>query len=148
MRRVEKAALGGAAVLIVICGVALVTAIRRPQLAFPSWLTALRPASARSATHGGDTAIAAGRRIFEQKGCVACHTTNGTPNVGPTLKGLYGSTVEFEDGSTRTADTAYLEEFIRNPNSRTIKGYRARMPKIELTDGELRQLVAYLQSLS
>ncbi|MBP1687275.1 MAG: cytochrome c oxidase subunit 2 [Deltaproteobacteria bacterium] len=148
MRRVEKAALSGAAVLIAIGSAALVTATSHEGITIPSWMTKLWPAAARPATRGGGTAISGGRRIFEQKGCVACHSTDGTPNVGPTLKGLYGSTVEFEDGSTRTADTTFLEEFIRDPRKRTIKGVRAIMPRTELTDEELRQLIAYLQSLS
>ena len=89
-----------------------------------------------------------GQQIFQQTGCGACHSTDGSPNVGPTLKGLYGSTVEFDDGSTRTADEAFLEEFINKPSKRAVKGFQSIMPAAELTGEQMRHLIAYLKSLS
>jgi cytochrome c oxidase subunit 2 len=32
----------------------------------------------------------AGKTLFAQKGCAACHTVDGAPGVGPTLKGVLG----------------------------------------------------------
>src|SRR5688572_583146 len=33
-------------------------------------------------------AVARGRRLVDQRGCLSCHTTDGGPSVGPTWKGL------------------------------------------------------------
>jgi cytochrome c oxidase subunit 2 len=34
-----------------------------------------------------------GIQLFQEKGCRACHSVDGTPLVGPTVKGLFGKTV-------------------------------------------------------
>ena len=33
-----------------------------------------------------------GAQLFQEKGCMACHSMDGTPRVGPSLKGLFGKT--------------------------------------------------------
>jgi cytochrome c oxidase subunit II len=122
--------------------------------AFQKWLKA-QPTftTAMAAPRGGGTAIggpdalpALGRALAQSKGCVACHTVDGNPGVGPTWKGLYGKTETMADGSTALVDEAYLKSFIRNPQARVVKGFAPIMPKIELTDDELAALVAYIQS--
>ena len=59
-----------------------------------------------------------GERLMTVKGCVACHTTDGTAMVGPSYKGLYGSqrTVVTE-GETRetVADDDYVRRSILEP---------------------------------
>jgi cytochrome c oxidase subunit II len=96
----------------------------------------------------GGTAEALGEQLFQQKGCGACHSTDGSASVGPTVKGILGKTVVLEDGSRRTADEAYLAEVIRNPNRLILKDYPPVMPSVPLTDQEVEALVEYLESLS
>jgi cytochrome c oxidase subunit 2 len=96
---------------------------------------------------GGDARVQQGRALADSKGCVACHTIDGSPRVGPTWKGLHGKTETMADGSTALVDEAYLRSFIRDPQARHVKGFPPVMPKIELTDEELAALVAYIQSL-
>ncbi|MBT2336001.1 cytochrome c oxidase subunit II [Variovorax paradoxus] len=103
------------------------------------------PAGAVAA--GGGARIEQGRALADAKGCVACHTIDGSPRVGPTWKGLHGKTETMADGSTALVDEAYLRSFIRDPQARHVKGFPPVMPKIELTDEELAALVAYIQSL-
>jgi cytochrome c oxidase subunit II len=95
--------------------------------------------------------VARGKRYAAQYGCTGCHSIDGKTLVGPTWKGLYMSKVEFVNGSTATADDAYLKAFILNPNARQIKGFPAGvMPAnfeqiikpVELTD-----IVEYIKSL-
>jgi cytochrome c oxidase subunit 2 len=88
-----------------------------------------------------------GRALADSKGCVACHTIDGSARVGPTWKGLYGKTETMSDGSTALVDEAYLRSFIRNPQARNVKGFPPVMPRLELSDDELSALVAYIQSL-
>lgn len=97
---------------------------------------------------GGDAAkISQGQALSQSKGCVACHTVDGSPRVGPTWKGLYGKQETMKDGSTALVDEAYLRSFIRDPQAREVKSFQPIMPRIELSDEELAALVAYLQSL-
>lgn len=103
------------------------------------------PAGAMAA--GGDARVQQGRALAESKGCVACHTIDGSPRVGPTWKGLYGKTENMADGSTALVDEAFLRSFIRDPQARHVKGFPPVMPKVELTEEELAALVAYIQSL-
>jgi cytochrome c oxidase subunit 2 len=130
------------------------------EAAFRNWLgkqptfaaSMTKTSTAAGATAGAapgtaaDDKLALGKALSQSKGCVACHSTNGAPGVGPTWKGLYGKTETFADGSTAKVDEAYLKDFIRNPTARVVKGFAPIMPKIEMTDGELAALVAYIES--
>ena len=120
--------------------------------AFQQWLkqqptfaaTLAGPSAATGAT--GDALPVQGRALAQSKGCVACHSVDGNPGVGPTWKGLFGKTEVMVDGSTALVDEAYVKEFIRNPQARAVKGFAQVMPKIELTDDELAALAAYIRS--
>jgi cytochrome c oxidase subunit 2 len=120
--------------------------------AFDAWLQA-QPTFAALRTKATPTAAAGGaepgrgRAVAEAKGCVACHTIDGSTGVGPTWKGLYGKTETMKDGSTALVDDAYLRRFIRNPQERGVKGFPPIMPKIELSDDELAALVEHIRSL-
>ena len=47
---------------------------------------------------GGPDLATLGRGVAERRQCVACHTFDGQPHVGPTWSGLYGSTRTLADG--------------------------------------------------
>lgn len=89
-----------------------------------------------------------GRQIAEAKGCLSCHSTDGSANAGPTWKGLYGKTETLADGRTVNVDDAYLKESVRNANAAIVKGAAAVMPSYNLSDAELDALVAYTKELS
>lgn len=88
-----------------------------------------------------------GRQLADSKGCVACHTIDGSPRVGPTWKGLYGKNETMADGSTEKVDEAYLRNFILDPQAKRVKGFQPVMPRLPLTDEEVSALVAYIQTL-
>jgi len=96
---------------------------------------------------GADARVEQGRALAQSKGCVACHTIDGSARVGPSWKGLYGKTETMTDGSTARVDEDYLRSFIRDPQARQVKGYPPVMPRLEVSDEELAALVAYIQSL-
>lgn len=104
------------------------------------------PAAAAAAPERGD-AVATGQRLFAEKGCVACHTIDGSPGVGPTLKALLGREESLADGTTVVVDETFIEEQIRFPNKRPIKGFPPIMPALPLTDAEVEALVAYVKTL-
>jgi cytochrome c oxidase subunit 2 len=124
------------------------------QKSLPTFAEALAaataPPEAAAAGAPGSEAqavVAKGRMLADSKGCMACHTVDGSPRVGPTWKGLYGKTETMSDGATAQVDEAYLRAFIRDPQARTVKGFAPVMPRIELSDEELSALVGYIQSL-
>ena len=59
----------------------------------------------------------------EGLGCVACHSLDGAPGVGPTWQGLYGRQEELEDGGTVTVDDPYITTSIIDPNAQITAGY-------------------------
>jgi cytochrome c oxidase subunit 2 len=117
------------------------------QAALPTFAKTQVKAPAAPPGAGADARLEQGRALSESKGCVACHTIDGSARVGPTWKGLYGKTETMVDGSTAQVDEAYLRSFILNPQARQVKGFAPVMPKLELTDEELAAIVAYIQSL-
>jgi cytochrome c oxidase subunit 2 len=91
-----------------------------------------------------------GRKVLEDKGCLGCHTIDGTKKVGPTLKGLYGSTVEVMTGGkerTITADEDYLKRSIEDPGADIVKGYPPIMPKLDVTAEEVEEIIEYVKGL-
>jgi len=88
--------------------------------------------------------------LYEVKGCVACHSADGSPRVGPTFKGLLGKKEEVTSGGkkeTAVVDEAFIRKFISEPNVVHIEGYPPIMPKISMTNEELTALVDYIKSL-
>jgi cytochrome c oxidase subunit 2 len=90
-----------------------------------------------------------GKELAEKSGCLACHTTTGAPLVGPTWKGLYGSTVTLADDKTAAADENYLEESIVDPGAKIVKGFPNLMPayKQSLSRDDILAIIAYLKTL-
>jgi cytochrome c oxidase subunit 2 len=91
-----------------------------------------------------------GLEILLTKGCLGCHTTDGTKKVGPTFKGLYGRKVTvMTNGKERTltADETYIERSVRDPGADVVKGFPDIMPKLPVTDEELKEIVDYLETL-
>lgn len=96
---------------------------------------------------------AAGRTLFEEMQCNACHRVDSTalqPSTGPVLEGLYGNTVTLQNGRELVADVQYLRESILYPQNKLVRGYPPIMPTFQgqISEDELLQLIAYLKSLS
>lgn len=109
----------------------------------PTFATSMDPAAAAP---GGDL-LARGRALSASKGCVACHSIDGKPGIGPTWKDLFGKTETMESGAKELVDDAFLRGFIKDPKARDVKGFPNVMPQVPVTDEELDALVAYIKSL-
>ena len=96
---------------------------------------------------GDMTPIELGSYLYSQKTCVACHSVDGSPGVGPTFLNLYGSTHGLADGSTVTVDEEYLRSSILQPMAQITEGYQPVMPVIPLEDDEVVALIEYIKSL-
>ncbi len=111
------------------------------QRDFDNWL---------SGNVSGQTPVAAGQDLFENKlGCASCHA-GGKDQRGAVLEGLFGSQVKLTNGQTVTADEEYIRNSILNPSGQIVEGYQPIMPtfKGQVTEEQLVQLVAYVKSLS
>ena len=49
--------------------------------------------------------------------------------------------------TTVTADSDYLRRSITDPGAQVVAGYGPTMPTVEVTDAQLEELVAFIQSL-
>lgn len=97
---------------------------------------------------------ASGQRIATRMGCLGCHSVDGSVvgRVGPSWKGLAGSTRGFSNGGTAVADAAYLRRSILTPAAEVVAGFEqsdAGMPSYAgaLTDADIEALVLFIQSL-
>jgi cytochrome c oxidase subunit 2 len=92
-----------------------------------------------------------GQQVAQSAGCLACHTVDGSPSVGPTWQGLFGSTETLADGSTVQVDEQYLHESIVDPNAKIVEGFApGLMPQDyeqSLTEQEIQAIIEYIKSL-
>ena len=94
--------------------------------------------------------IEKGQQIYKSRNCIGCHSTNGNPGIGPSLKGIYGSRRKFIKGRPRIADENYLRDATLNSNQQIVKGYTyGIMPTFQgqLKEEELIALIEYMKSL-
>lgn len=129
---------------------AQVIALEEPE--WNAWLAGKDVGGVGSAGAQGSAQVSLpdrGKAVFEAKGCVACHSVDGTPKVGPTLKGIYGHAVELADGTKVTVDDNYIRQSIEKPNAQIVKGFQPVMPAFQgmLKEEELTSVISYIKSL-
>ena len=90
----------------------------------------------------------AGREITRTNGCSACHGRNGDGGPGPAFTGLFGSSVELDDGTTVVADADYLFRSVREPGAQVVAGYGFPMPENDLSDAEIESVITYIEELA
>jgi cytochrome c oxidase subunit 2 len=106
-------------------------------------------AQAAALASAGKPDAGRGQTLYQESGCKACHSLDGSKGVGPTWKGLFGSSVKLADGTSVNADVAYLTESIKLPGAKTVNGFPANaMPSFTfLTDGQVADLVEFIKTL-
>lgn len=90
-----------------------------------------------------------GLEVAAVAGCLRCHTTDGSPHLGPTWLGLYGREVALAGGGTAIADEAYLTESMMDPMAEIVAGFDPIMPTYQgvLGAGETAAIVSLIRSL-
>jgi cytochrome c oxidase subunit II len=90
-----------------------------------------------------------GERAAATQGCLRCHSIDGTPHIGPTWAGLFGSVVPLSSGETVIADGAYLTESIMDPMAKLHRGFPPLMPSYlgKIRPGEVAAILAFMRSL-
>ncbi len=130
------------------CGVdhSYMSAIIRvvPQAQYDKWIAALPVKKA-------DNSL--GLKALEKNGCTACHSIDGKKLVGPTFKGLYGSSVEVTSNGTIhkiVANDEYIKNSITDPNKDVVAGYPQGVMKSYkgiITDKDIEVINEYLKTL-
>ena len=103
-------------------------------------------APAGTSAGGGDAVR--GEQLARSTGCAGCHGQDFGGGAGPSLVGLAGAEVPLEDGTTVIADTAYLIRSIADPGAEVVADYNLRMPANNLSDAEIADVVAYIETLA
>lgn len=93
-----------------------------------------------------------GAELVQVKGCTACHSTDGTPKLGPTFKGVFGKKeTVIRDGKERelTVDEAFIRQTLLQPELDRVKGFPPIMPSQKglLKDKELDAIIEYIKTL-
>jgi cytochrome c oxidase subunit 2 len=95
------------------------------------------------------SALAAqGQAMSTDLGCVACHTVDGSPGVGPSWMGMWGRTETLNNGDTVVVDAAYFAESVRIPPRKLVQGYPNVMLPYFLEEEEINALMEYAKQLS
>jgi cytochrome c oxidase subunit 2 len=99
-------------------------------------------------TSGGGSMAERGAQLFTQLGCVTCHLGDGSGR-GPSLVGVFGSTVTLDNGTTVVADESYLRESILTSQAKTVAGYQQLMPTFQglVNENDMASLIEYIKSM-
>lgn len=95
-----------------------------------------------------------GERIYKMMGCMACHATDDSkvPKIGPSWRGIFGTTRDISKEPSVTVDEAYLRESILTPNAKVVKGFEkveAGMPPYAgvLSGAQIDSVILFIKSL-
>ncbi len=118
--------------------------IVEPFTAFDAWL------EEAALAEGKGSPVDYGRLLVEKKGCVQCHTTDGTPKLAPTFKGLFGHEVVLQGGEKVLVDENYVRQSMLDPASQVVAGFNPIMPPYQgrLKEKEVTALIEFIKSLS
>jgi cytochrome c oxidase subunit 2 len=116
-----------------------VAVVHPDQASFDAW--------AREGVAPAETLVDVGRRVFDEAGCIGCHSVDGEAGVGPSLKGIWGKREKLKGGATVVVDENYVRESILQPGAKLVNGYDDVMPPTPLEERDLLGVIAYLQSL-
>ena len=97
---------------------------------------------------GGDATK--GKALYTSLGCIGCHSLDGSKGTGPTFKGLAGRQTKLTDGTTVTADDAYLLESIEDPDKQIVAGFSPGIMSAVIKPGQVSQqdaadLIAFIK---
>ncbi|MCX6272874.1 MAG: cytochrome c oxidase subunit II [Bacteroidetes bacterium] len=102
----------------------------------------------------GNTKGQAGAMLIQSKGCIACHSVDGSRVVGPSFKGIFGEKVTvITAGAERTitVDEDYIRRSVLEPSADVVKGYRDGQMvsyRTELKDNQIKDIIEYIKTLN
>jgi len=127
--------------------------------AYEEWIT-MQKRGLQSARDVGDipsdavlargSLIENGRRLANVHGCLKCHSTDGSPHVGPTWVNMWGRKTTLQDGTTLVVDEGYMTESMMDPGAKVVAGFANVMPvyRGKLPAPDAAAIVEYIRSLT
>lgn len=96
------------------------------------------------------TPLQVGQMYVTKRGCLQCHTVDGSKLIGPSLKNVFGEEQLLTDGTKVVADENYIKESIYDPAAKIVAGYTPQMPsyKTSFKDRDIDAIITYLKSIS
>lgn len=117
---------------------------------YERWLDAARAPLALPGAKGDGQGLAErGRQIAAERGCLRCHSVDGSPFIGPTWANAFGRPRKTADGREIIVDEAYLTESMMDPRAVVAAGFQPVMPTYQgaLTPAETSAILEYIRSL-
>jgi cytochrome c oxidase subunit 2 len=128
-----------------------------PAAEFDEWIVQQRQGLAQAVdgapspdgVRPGSSLLDEGKRIAVEKGCMKCHSVDGTRHIGPTWLDLYRKTERLSTGKTVLADEGYLTKSMMDPAADLVAGYQDVMPTYQgqLSPPEAAAIVEFIKSL-
>jgi cytochrome c oxidase subunit 2 len=91
-----------------------------------------------------------GEKLYQQFGCLACHSVDGAVRAGPTWLGIYGKEEILSDGTAIIVDDAYLMKSILEPSEQIVQGYEnIVMPPTgqNMSEQQILDVIEFIKSL-
>ena len=106
---------------------------------YQTWLSGGAPEGSLAST---------GAKLFQDLACNTCHRPD-SQGRGPVLEGLFGRSIELQNGERITVDEAYVRESILTPAARVAAGFQPIMPAFQglVSEEQLLALIEYVKSL-
>lgn len=123
---------------------------RRPVL-FVFVLAATLFAAGVAVAAPGPPSAVRGQAVLEKKGCVACHSTDGTRRVGPSFRELFASKRRVVTGGAPrevVADDEYIARSLSDPDADLAEGFPRTMPRFDLPPDDVASIVLALRDMS
>jgi cytochrome c oxidase subunit II len=105
--------------------------------------------SDKAALDNNKSPLERGTAAYEKKGCVTCHSIDGSTRVGPSFKGTFGTKVTLNDGSVIDMDENYIRKSILAPQAQARPNFPPSMPSFEgqLKDDDIVGIIEFIKSL-
>jgi len=117
-----------------------------PEPVFTKWLAALPVKKVDDNNEG--------YIVLEKNGCFSCHSLEGSKLIGPSFKGIYGTTVEvITDGVKRkvVVDDDYITNSIYDPGKDVVVGFPQGLMKSYnglVKKNDIPKITEYLKTLA
>ena len=121
-----------------------------PAEDYARWLEGARaPLALPGAKGDGQRLAARGREIAAARGCLRCHSVDGSAYIGPTWANAFGRMRKTTDGREILVDEAYLTQSMMDPRAVIAAGFQPVMPSYQgvLTPAETSAIVELIRSL-
>jgi len=117
---------------------------------YERWLDAARaPLALPGAKGDGQRLAERGHQVAAERGCLRCHSVDGSAFIGPTWANAFGRTRRTADGHEVLVDEGYLTQSMMDPRAVIAAGFQPVMPSYQgvLTPAETSAILEYIRSL-